>query len=148
MGSVTLPTHGPIYLDSNCFIYSIERVAPYISLMDGVWADVRGRRLPIISSELSILEVLTKPIKLGDTVLETSFRSVLLASPDVRLIPITQPILERAARLCATTNLKTPDALQAATALDAGAALFLTIDPAFRRASGLAVTILSDLLVP
>ncbi|HLZ22951.1 MAG TPA: PIN domain-containing protein [Ktedonobacterales bacterium] len=148
MGSVTLPAHGPIYLDANCFIYSVERVVPYVSFMDEVWTNVRNRHLPIITSELTILEVLTKPIKLGDAVLEASFRTVLFASPDVRLMPITQPILERAARLRAATSLKTPDAIHAATALEAAATLFLTNDPAFRHIPGLAVTILSDLLTP
>ena len=29
MGPLILPTHGPVYLDANGFIYSVERVEPY-----------------------------------------------------------------------------------------------------------------------
>ncbi len=42
--------------------------------------------------------------------------------------------------------LKAPDAIHAATALDVGAALFITNDSGFRRVSGLPVVVLSELL--
>ncbi|MGH2516021.1 MAG: type II toxin-antitoxin system VapC family toxin, partial [Ktedonobacterales bacterium] len=102
----------------------------------------------VITSELSLLEVLVKPFKTGNVRLEAGFRALLMGSADVRMLAITQSILERAARLRATTNLKTPDAIHAATALESGATHFLTNDPAFRRVPGLAVTILSDLITP
>jgi len=57
-------------------------------------------------------------------------------------------ILERAAQLRAATNLKTPDAIHAATALEHGCTLFVTNDSTFRRVPGLPVTILADLLIP
>jgi predicted nucleic acid-binding protein len=47
----------------------------------------------------------------------------------MRLLPITRPILLEAARLRAATKLKTPDAIHAATAMDAGCALFVTTTP-------------------
>lgn len=148
MGSLILPASGSVYLDANCLIYSYEIVEPYSTLLKPVWDNATPTTFSIVTSELSLLEVLVKPFRTGNNRLEAGFRALLLGSADLRMIPITQPILERAARLRATTNLKTPDALHAATALDAGAALFLTNDPAFRRASGLAVTVLSDLLAP
>jgi predicted nucleic acid-binding protein len=66
----------------------------------------------------------------------------------MRLLPITQPILRQAAQLRATTKLRTPDALHAATALDAGCALFVTNDVGFRGVTGLPLVILDDLLIP
>lgn len=53
---------------------------------------------------------------------------------------------EETARLRAATGLKTPDALHAATALQAECALFVTNDTEFRRVDGLPVAILDDLL--
>jgi len=29
MGRLILPENGPVYLDANCFIYSVERIEPY-----------------------------------------------------------------------------------------------------------------------
>lgn len=66
----------------------------------------------------------------------------------MRLLPITQPILRRAAHLRATTKLKTPDALHAATALEAGCVLFVSNDLGFRSVPNLPLVILSDLPTP
>ena len=63
----------------------------------------------------------------------------------MRLIVITEPILRDAARLRAQFNLKTPDAIHAATALSVGCAQFITNDLIFRRVPGLNVIVLRDL---
>ena len=99
-----------------------------------------------MSSELAMLETLVKPLKVSDTVLETCFREFLSASQEVQLIPITLAILEHAASLRATTGLKPPDAIHAATALTKGNIPFVTNDPDFKRVSGLSVVILQAIL--
>ena len=66
----------------------------------------------------------------------------------MRLLPITQPILREAARLRATTKLRTPDALHAATALQAGCVLFVTNDVGFRGVASLPLVVLDDLRPP
>jgi len=145
VGALALPASGVVYLDSNSFIYSVEKIEPYSSWLDPLWLTAHAGKLQIQSSELALLEVLVKPFKDGDAVLELSFRSLLLGSREVQLIPITKIILERAAGLRATVGLKTPDAIHAATALLNGCAQFVTNDPAFRRVSGLPVAVLSEI---
>ena len=73
------------------------------------------------------------------------FRSIFVAA-EMELIPATLAIWEDAARIRATTGLKTPDALHAASALQAGCALFLTNDSDYRRVQGLPITVLDDLV--
>ena len=34
MGSLVLPASGIVYLDANCFIYSVERIDPYQAILD------------------------------------------------------------------------------------------------------------------
>lgn len=148
MGTLTPPASGSIYLDANIFIYTVERVDPYRSLLDPFWQEVSARGATTLTSELTVLEVLTKPLRSGDVTLEQEFRNVLYASPDVRLAPITVAVLERAAAIRATTNLKTPDAIHAATALVERCAVFVTNDPVFRRVSGITITVLDDLIAP
>ena len=101
---------------------------------------------------MTVLEVLTKPLRSRDVTLEHEFRNVLFFSPDVRLAPITIAVLERAAAIRATTNLKIPDAIHATTALIEGCAVFVTNDLAFRRISaqspGMAITVLDELITP
>jgi predicted nucleic acid-binding protein len=48
--------------------------------------------------------------------------------PHLSVVPVTDDIAERAAFLRAHQNLKTPDALQVATALLSGSRFFLTND--------------------
>ena len=143
MGSLTLPSSGPVYLDANGFIYSVERIEPYRTLLEPLWLQARAGQFEVVSSELVILETLVKPLRESDTLLENLFRS-LLAAREVRMIPATASLWEHAARLRATTGLKTPDALHAATALAVESTLFVTNDGGFRRVADLRVAVLND----
>ena len=55
-------------------------------------------------------------------------------------------IADQAAKLRAESNLKTPDAIQAATALASQATGLISNDPAFRRVKELEVLTFDDLL--
>ncbi|EDN71079.1 PilT-like protein [Beggiatoa sp. PS] len=145
MGTLVLPTSGSIYLDANCFIYSVEKIEPYNTLLKPMWVAAKANQFEIVSSELTLLETLTKPLQINDTTLENIFRALLNAN-EVRLIPTTTAIWEQATRFRAKTGLKTPDAIHAATALVANCTLFITNDVVFRRVSNLPVTILSDFI--
>ena len=144
MGRLTLPSTGPVYLDASGFIYSVERIEPYRTLLEPMWLQAQAGQFSIVSSDLVVLETLVKPLREGDTVVELLFRSLFEAS-EVRLIPATRPLWEEAARLRAETGLKTPDALHAAAALHAGCTIFITNDDDFRRLKELPVVVLDDL---
>jgi predicted nucleic acid-binding protein len=62
------------------------------------------------------------------------------------LVPISQNLLKEAAQLRATTNLRTPDAIHLATALDTGSTVFITNDRRIRQISNLSVIVLQDVL--
>jgi predicted nucleic acid-binding protein len=146
VGALALPASGTVYLDANGFIYSIERIDPYRALLDILWQTVSTGQITVVTSELTLLEVLVRPLKVGDAPTATLFRTVLRHTPDVPMVPITQTVLEEAANLRATLGLRTPDALHLATALLNGCALLVTNDRAFRRVPDLAVTVLSELV--
>ena len=145
MGPLSLPARGPIYLDSNSLIYSVERVEPFIAHLDPIWQQAEVGHFKIVSSELAIPETLAKPIRDGNAPLEALFRA-LFDSRDVDLVSTTREVWETTARVRAETGLKTPDALHAATALLAGCTLFVTNDADFRRVPGLPAVILRDLV--
>lgn len=140
MGRLTLPDGGLIYLDANCLIYSVEHVEPYDALLHPVW-----QRGGVLTSELSLLEVLVKPLQSKDALLQSSYRD-LLKSPEVECLPLTTAVLERAAQLRATVGIKTPDAIHAATALIGGAVLFFSNDDGFKRVPGLPFQYLKEKL--
>ena len=146
MGELTLPPSGSVYFDASPIIFSVEKIEPYVSILKPIWRSAQVGNLSLIGSELLLLETLVKPIQKKDTALEESFRDLLQRSREFRLLPINTSVIEMAARLRATVNLKTPDAIHAATALIAGCALFITHDPIFRRVSELNVSVLSDVI--
>ncbi|MCY4392966.1 MAG: type II toxin-antitoxin system VapC family toxin [Chloroflexi bacterium] len=145
MEPLTLPSSGSIYLDTSAIIYSVERNEPYLTLLAPAWQQAEARQLVVVCSELVIAETLVRPIRERALDLEAAFRDVF-AAPEVQVVPATRRLWEETARLRAATGLKTPDALHAATALQAECALFITNDADFRRVEGLPVTILDDLL--
>ena len=142
---MTLLANGPAYLDTNGFIYSVERIEPYRTLLDPMWRQARAGEFEIASSGIIVLETLVKPLREGDTVVEMLLRS-LFDAHEVSLIPATRELWEDAARIRADTGLKFPVALHAATALSAGCTLFITNDTDFRRVQGLPEVVLDDLL--
>lgn len=89
MGSLNLPTGGLAYLDANSVIYSVEGVEPYRTLLDPLWLSSGSTTFWLVSSELTLLEVLVSPLKTGNAQLEMNFRAILQKSSDVRLLPIT-----------------------------------------------------------
>ncbi|MFO0927620.1 MAG: type II toxin-antitoxin system VapC family toxin [Gemmataceae bacterium] len=148
MGQLTLPAAGSIYVDANVIIYRVERIDPYLTASAPVWDALDRGTLPLVTSELTLLEVLVKPFKDGNATLAMLFRDVLLGTAGLTCLPISRQVLERAATLRADHGIKTPDAIHAATALIHGAALFVTNDPGFRRVPHLPVAILSDCVGP
>ena len=44
MGTLTLPSTGPIYLDASGFIYSVERIEPYCTLLEPMWRQAQAGR--------------------------------------------------------------------------------------------------------
>lgn len=142
MGSLILPPFGCVYVDTNPVIYTVEKVEPYRSFLDPLWTAVLLGQLTIVSSELTLLETLVKPMRDNDVALEALYRA-FLSVKEVRLVPATLLIWEQAARLRGL-GLKTPDALHAATALASGCALFLTNDAQFQRVPGLPIIVLKD----
>ena len=123
----------------------MERHEPYLTLLAPAWQQAEAGQLLVVCSELAVAETLVRPIRERDLDVEAAFRNVF-AAPEVEVVPATRRLWEETARLRAATRLKTPDALHAATALQAGCALFITNDADLRRVDGLPVTILDDLL--
>ncbi|BBD64555.1 putative PilT protein [Nostoc commune NIES-4072] len=140
-----LPTSGSIYIDTSVAIYTIEGNPDYYSLLKPLWFKFYAGEIQIISSELILMEVLVVPLRNGNKSLVADYEELLLSS-QVQLIPMSQLILRQAANIRATSNLKTPDAIHAATALSVNSNQFITNDKGFRNVPGLPVITLSEVL--
>jgi predicted nucleic acid-binding protein len=147
VGALTVPAAGLVYLDANSVIYSVEKHQVYWPLLQPIWVAISTTLVEVVSSDLVLMESLVGPFKSGDAALAAAYEN-LFKQPKTRLLPITHAVLREAAHLRATTRLKTPDAIHAATARQAGCTLFVTNDAAFRGLAGLPVAILDDYLTP
>jgi predicted nucleic acid-binding protein len=144
MGVIVLPPSGVVYADTSSVIYAVEKIEPYFSASAPLWSALHGGTQEVMTSELTLLEVLVKPLRAGDAALVTLYRNVLLGTAGLTCLPVSLAALESAAGLRAQYNLKTPDAIHAATALQAGCAMFVTNDAGFARVPGLNVVVLSQ----
>ena len=143
MGQLTLPASGVVYVDTAPIIYSVEKHAEYWSLLRPLWEASKAGQILIASSELALLETLVGPLKNGNHILAADDERLLTAT-EMKLLPVTANILKDAARLRAQINLKTPDAIHAATALASGCSQLITNDATFRRVTQLNVVILKE----
>lgn len=82
---------------------------------------------------------------LQNTALVQQYRDILLSAEGLTTILLSQDIAEEAARLRAAHNIRTPDAIQVATAIHAGASFFLTNDDRLPALPELTVLVLDEL---
>ena len=147
MGSLILPSDGTVYVETPVVIYTVEPHPSYAPLLRPLWQAAQAQSLQIVTSELTLMETLVHPIRNRNSLLQAAYERLLLSTPEVSLLPLTQDVLREAARLRADIpGLRTPDALHAATALIAGCTLFLTNDAGVRRVPDLPLAILDDVL--
>lgn len=132
-------------LDTPIFIYAVELHPRYGKLVEEMFASIAAGRITAYSSVLTLTEVLTQPRRTDDAALEASYRRVLLTSANFTLLDTTPAIADTAADLRARHGLRTPDAIQIASALAAGCGAFLTNDARLRRVADLPVLTLDDL---
>jgi predicted nucleic acid-binding protein len=87
-----------------------------------------------------------QPYRLGDIDRVNRFYALFSTYPHLEWLAPTLEIADMGTRLRAEYNLRTPDAIQAATSVNVDATGFLSNDPDFRKVPGLEVLILDDLL--
>ena len=118
-----------IYLDANVLIELVERAEPGLAL---VVADARAGRLPLVTSEPTLAEVIVLPPREGDGSLLARYRG-LFSQPDLLdVAPITRAVLERSGDIRAFDGGKLADAIHPATAEIAGCEVFLSSDRRIR----------------
>lgn len=117
-----------IFLDTAPLIYFIEGSTPYQAGLMNFFAAFDKGEHSIITSTLTLLEVLVQPIKLNRQDLVDQYNKILSSTSGIELIEMTSTVAYRAAELRAKYGLKTPDSIQIGTALEYGAQYFLTND--------------------
>lgn len=116
-------------LDTGPLIYYIERTPGYVEIVRPFFQSVDRGEISVVTSTITLLEVLVQPIQRGDQYLARRYRKMLLYTSGLTTILLSAAIAEEAAKLRAQYNsLRTPDSIQMATAIKASATFFLTSD--------------------
>jgi len=135
---------GRIGVDTAIFIYLIEEDPRFLPLVEPIFEDVAEGRREIVTSALTLLEVLVVPYRAGNAGLAVRYEELLSNSRGIAVMDLTRDQLRIAAQLRAATGVKTPDALQLAAALGAGCTTFVTNDRRIPAIRGMRVLQLGD----
>jgi predicted nucleic acid-binding protein len=135
---------GRLALDTAVFIYFIEEHSTYLPLIAPLFAEVDAGAREIVTSALTLLEVLVVPYRAGDVPLAARYETVLTRSRGLRLVEFDRSQLRTAAQLRALHGVRTPDALQLAAALSQRCTAFVTNDRRLPALSGLRVVQLDE----
>ena len=115
-----------IFFDTNVFIYMFEGLEPSRTRMIEIRRRMLDRGDQIVTSAMTLGELLVKPTKLGQTSLIEQYDRAVRSTALV--INFDTQVAWRFASLRATHNLRSADAIQLACAAHSGVDLFLTND--------------------
>jgi predicted nucleic acid-binding protein len=144
MGLMAELGDGPIGADTAVFICFIEEHPRFLPLLEPLFREVDEGHRQLVTSALTLLEVLVVPFRSGDRLLAERYETVLTQHRSIQFIDISRDHLRAAAELRAATRVKTADALQLVAALAMGCSDFLTNDRELPAISGLRIHQLSS----
>jgi predicted nucleic acid-binding protein len=115
-----------IFWDTNLFIYLFEGSSAFGPQVVTLRQKMLKRGDELLTSTLTLGEVLVKPKKLGDSLLTNEYRRAIPATATLLQLDEKAAILY--ARLRCDAALRAPDAIQLACAASFGVDLFITND--------------------
>ena len=128
MGLIDALSAGPVAIDTAVVIYLVERHPTFLPVLRPLFEAADRGDLELVTSAVTLLEVLVVPYRAGDSALAERYEALLTRSRGLAMVELDRPILRAAAQLRAVTGVRTPDALQLAAALARGCAAFVTND--------------------
>ncbi len=135
-----------VSLDTTPLIYFTEQNLEYVEIVRPFFQAISNKEFEVVTSIVTLLEVLVIPKRKNDTETAQKYRDFLLEEDNVTTYLLNQGIAEEAAHLRAFYTLRTPDAIQLATAIYAGASFFVTNDLRLPSLPNLKVLTLKDLI--
>jgi len=130
---------GGLYLDANVFIQALEGGTDIRAPIVAFFKNAADRKARLVTSELTLSEVLAKPEMNGDQMLKRAYLDLIAWSGVVTLATVTRSILVEIARYRAISQrLKItpaqdrrnflPDAIHVVTAIEHACGYFVTGD--------------------
>jgi predicted nucleic acid-binding protein len=143
-----LRRHRRIAIDTSVFVYQMEAHPRYDGLTASIFGWLESPRHSAVTSTITMTEILVKPYVNRNERLVRLYFNLLAVFPGLDWNAPTLSTAALAARLRAEHNMRTPDALLAATALESEATGLVTNDAIFKRVPGFETLVLEELLRP
>jgi predicted nucleic acid-binding protein len=121
-----------IFFDTNLFIYLLEDSGARGGKVSGILERISGRRDELLTSTLTLAEVLVKPLSVGDVAWADRYEK-LLNTPGVSVLAFDRASARIYAQLRQDKTLKPQDAIQLSCAANAKCDLFITNDERLSR---------------
>lgn len=121
-----------IFWDTNLFVYLLEGSGESFQQTRSLFVRMVERRDTLLTSTLTLGEVLVKPVELGRQDVADRYER-LLCSRGVELIPFDREAGRRYAAIRSDRTVSPPEAIQLACAAVAGTNLFITNDARLSR---------------
>ncbi|MBN1444812.1 MAG: PIN domain-containing protein [Candidatus Omnitrophica bacterium] len=134
-----------IFLDTSPFIYFFEENPAYIEKLGNLFDRIYAGGIPIITSIITYIELLIYPEKTGAKKLAAKYRESLINSEFISVYPMNLPVADTAVTLRVKYSLKTPDAIQVATAVVCGADYVITNDRKWKKIKDVNVVLISEI---
>ena len=131
-----LPDRSLLLIDTAPIVYVLENHPSLAARFEPLFGAHRAGRFRFAVTTVTIAEVLTGPLQRGEEGLARRYRTILQSW---QVVGLDADIAESVARLRASSRLKLPDAVQAASALAIIADGLVTYDRDFARVRGLNV---------
>ena len=136
-----------VFIDTAPIIYYIEAHPQYGPLAKEVVDSFRSGKLIALSSVITLVEVLPKPVESGDEELAKKFSKFLKTGKNISLLEISSDIAELAGNMRGRySSLRAMDAIQIAVSINAGADAFVTNDAKLKQIDELKVIVLKEYL--
>ena len=132
-----------IYLDTSVIIRLVEGRAEIRGPMEDLLSSIEAHEPLVCTSRLSLLECRCKPLREGNANI-LSIYDEFFASDQISVREIDALVIDKATEFRARLNLKTPDAIHAATAVLSAVESFWTTDSDFIKCSDLSVQLFAS----
>ncbi|MEW6572160.1 MAG: PIN domain-containing protein [Bacillota bacterium] len=144
-----LKAYRTVALDTAVFIYHFEKNEKYSVITEEIFSRLdKDKDFTAVTSVITVLEVCVKPIKESRQDLVTEYTQKLLYDDKLATWVVDGNIVQKAAEIRAKYGIKTPDAIQIATAITAEADVFITNDTALKKVEEIEVLVLKELAAP
>ncbi len=139
-----LKSHSLVFIDAGSFIYLVEHHPRYSHFCETLFDRLEAGKTRAATSTLTLLEALVQPYRDNNEELVMKFYALLTSYPHLAWVSMTLNVADRAAKLRAEHRLKTPDSIQAASAISCGATGFISNDRIFRKVKEFESLIIND----